>query len=100
GSVGGGAPGVRASRAAGLAGNPRIKICSPEDLETRPDGSLDLIVANSVVQYLSSTELERLLALWRRLLAPGGTLIVADIIPPNAGAVADVVSLLRYAARH
>jgi hypothetical protein len=34
------------------------------------------------------------------LLAPGGTLIVADIIPPNAGAVADVVSLLRYAARH
>jgi SAM-dependent methyltransferase len=86
--------------AARFAGNPRIKICSPEELEKRPDGSLDLIVANSVVQYLSSAELERLLALWRRLLAPGGTLIVADIIPPNAGAVADVVSLLRYAARH
>ena len=91
---------VRASMTARFAGNPRIKICSPEDLETRPDGSLDLIVANSVVQYLSSAELERLLALWRRLLAPGGALIAADIIPPDAGAVADVVSLLRYAARH
>ena len=38
--------------AARFAGNPRIKICSPEELEKRPDGSLDLIVANSVVQYL------------------------------------------------
>ena len=91
---------VRASMMARFADNPRIKICSPEDLETRPDSSLDLIVANSVVQYLSSAELERLLALWRRLLAPGGTLIVADIIPPDAGAVADVVSLLRYAMHH
>src|SRR5262245_26531722 len=72
---------VRASMAARFAGNPRIKICAPEELEARASGSLDLIVANSVVQYLSSAELERLLALWKRLLTPGGTLIVADIIP-------------------
>jgi hypothetical protein len=32
------------------------------------------------------------------LLAPGGTLIVADVIPPDAGALADVMALLRYAA--
>src|SRR5881296_2154630 len=49
---------VRASMAARFAGNPRIKICAPEELEARPSGSLDLIVANSVVQYLSSAELE------------------------------------------
>jgi len=91
---------VRASMAARFAGNPRIKVCSPEELETRPDESLDLIVANSVVQYLTSAELERLLALWRRLLAPGGALIVADIIPPDVGAVSDVAALLRYATRH
>jgi SAM-dependent methyltransferase len=91
---------VRASMAARFAGNPRIKICAPEELETRPSGSLDLIVANSVVQYLSTAELERLLALWKRLLAPGGTLIVADIIPPDVGAVSDVVALLRYATQH
>jgi SAM-dependent methyltransferase len=91
---------VRASMAARFAGNPHIRICAPEELETRASGSLDLIVANSVVQYLSSAELERLLALWKRLLAPGGTLIVADIIPPNVGALSDVVALLRYAMRH
>jgi len=91
---------VRATMAARFAGNPRIKICAPEELESRPSGSLDLIVANSVVQYLSAAELERLLALWRRLLAPGGTLIVADIIPPDVGALSDVVALLRYAMQH
>jgi len=91
---------VRAGMAARFAGNPRIKVCAPEELETRPSGSLDLIVANSVAQYLSAAELERLLALWRRLLAPGGALIVADIIPPDVGALSDVVALLRYAARH
>lgn len=91
---------VRAAMAARFAGNPRIKVCAPEELEARPSGSLDLIVANSVVQYLSATELDRLLALWRRLLAPGGTLIAADIIPPDVGALSDVVALLRYALRH
>src|SRR5215813_8675114 len=91
---------VRATMAARFAKNPRIKVCAPEELEARPAGSLDLIVANSVVQYLTAAELERLLALWRRLLAPGGVLIVADIIPPDVGAISDVAALLRYAARH
>src|SRR5260370_1076570 len=65
-----------------------------------PDKSLDLIVSNSVVQYLTLAELERLLALWRRLLAPGGSLIVADVIPPDVGKLSDVAALLRFAAQH
>jgi SAM-dependent methyltransferase len=91
---------VRAAMAAHFAGNPRIKVCSPEDLEQRPAGSLDLIVMNSVVQYLTAAELDRMLASWKRLLAPGGALIIADIIPPDVGAVSDVAALLRYATRH
>ena len=39
-----------------------------------------------------------MLALWHRLLAPGGTLIVGDVIPPDAGALTDVKALLGYAA--
>ena len=39
-----------------------------------------------------------MLALWRRLLAPGGTLIVADVIPPHVGPLSDGIALLRYAA--
>jgi SAM-dependent methyltransferase len=91
---------VRAAMAARFAGNPRIKVVSPEEVEQRSDRSLDLIVANSVVQYLSRAELDRLLALFRRLLAPGGALIVADVIPPDVGAVSDVAALLRLAAHN
>jgi len=89
---------VRASIATRFAGNPKIKVISPEDVEHLPDASLDLVIANSLVQYLTAAELDRMLALWLRLLAPGGTLIVADVIPPHVGALSDGFALLRYAA--
>ena len=89
---------VRAANAARFAANPKIKVLTPEEVERLPDASLDLVFANSLVQYLTQAELERTLALWRRLLAPGGTLIVADVIPPHVGALSDGLALLRYAA--
>jgi SAM-dependent methyltransferase len=91
---------VRAAMAARFAGNSRIRVIAPEEVERLPNASLDLIVSNSVAQYLTPDELGRLLALFRRLLAPGGTLVFADVIPPDVGALNDVVALLRYAARH
>jgi len=91
---------VRASVAARFAGNPKIKAIAPEDVDRLPNASLDLVFANSLVQYLTAAELDRILALWRRLLAPGGVLIVADVIPPHVGAVSDGLALLRYAAAH
>jgi len=51
-----------------------------------------------MTQYLAPAELDRVLGLWGRLLAPAGTLIVAYVIPPDAGTLTDVASLLRYAA--
>jgi SAM-dependent methyltransferase len=94
------APSVRASMASRFANNPRIKVIAPEDVAALPDGQLDLIVTNSVAQYLSEDELTKLLAMFRRLLAPNGTLIFADVIPPDVGALSDVTALLRYAAKH
>jgi SAM-dependent methyltransferase len=91
---------VRASIAARFAGNPKIKVIAPEEVERLPDANLDLVFANSLVQYLTAEELDRMLALWRRLLAPGGVLIVADVIPPNVDALSDGLALLRYAAAH
>lgn len=91
---------ARAAMAARFAANSRITVLSPEEIERLADRSLDLIVANSLVQYLKADELDRVLALWRRLLAPGGTLIVADVIPPDVGPLSDAVALLRYAAAH
>lgn len=94
------APSVRGSIAARFAANPKIRALAPEEIERLADRSLDLIVANSVVQYLPPAELDALLALWRRLLARGGILIVADVIPPEVGIVSDALALLRYAAAH
>jgi SAM-dependent methyltransferase len=94
------APSVRAAIAARFAADPRLRALAPEEVEQLPDGSVDLIVANSMTQYLTPAELDRVLGLWRRLLAPGGTLIVGDVIPPDAGALTDVAALLRYAAAH
>lgn len=91
---------VRANLARRFAGHPKIKIVAPADLEEEADAVYDLVVANSVVQYLSAAELSRLLGLWRRLLAPEGRLVVGDVIPPDVGAASDVMALLRYAARN
>jgi SAM-dependent methyltransferase len=93
-----GAPSVRQSIATRFAANPRIQVLAPEQVESLPQNSLDLIVANSLVQYLKADELDRLLTLWRRLLAPDGTLIVADVIPPDVGTLSDAIALIRYAA--
>jgi SAM-dependent methyltransferase len=89
---------VRASIAARFSGHPKIRVIAPADVEQLPNASLDLIFANSLVQYLTDDELDRMLALWQRLLAPGGILIVADVIPPHVGATSDGLALLRYAA--
>jgi SAM-dependent methyltransferase len=91
------APSVRDNLRRRFAGNAKIAVIGPEDLLDRADGTLDFIVMNSVAQYLSSSDLDRLLALFRRLLSRGGQLIVGDIIPPDVGAASDVMALLRYA---
>jgi SAM-dependent methyltransferase len=94
------APSVRAAIAARFAGDPRLRALSPEEVEQLPERSLDLIVSNSVTQYLTPAELDRLLAAWHRLLTGAGALIIGDVIPPDTGAVTDVLALLRYAARN
>ena len=94
------APSVRAAIAARFKADPRLRALAPEEVEKLPDRSVDLIVANSMTQYLTPVELDHVLGLWHRLLAPGGTLIVGDVIPPDVGALTDVTALLRYAAAH
>ncbi|WP_407518969.1 class I SAM-dependent methyltransferase [Methylobacterium oryzisoli] len=91
------APRVREALARRFAAEPRIAVMAPEELERLADASLDLIVANSVAQYLTRAELESALRLWRRTLKPGGALVLADVIPPDLGPVADARALLAFA---
>jgi SAM-dependent methyltransferase len=75
-------------------------VLAPDDVERLPQGALDFIVLHSVAQYLSHEQLRALLATFRRLVAPGGTVLVSDIIPPLLSTAADVTALLRFGAAH
>lgn len=94
------APEVLARVATRFAGDPRIAVLSTEDWRALPAASVDVVVVNSVIQYLSAAELDDLLARSRRLLAGGGEAIFADIVPRAAGLVDDVRALLAAARAH
>ncbi len=76
------APTVRARVAERFKGEPKIRALSPEEVEKLPANSLDLVVANSLLQYIKRDELDAMLANWQRILKAGGRLVVADIIRP------------------
>ena len=82
-----------------FARDPRIAVLAPEEVEALPDGSLDLVVANSLAQYLTLDELRALLRLWRRKLKDAGRLVLADVIPPDIGPLTDARALLSFAAK-
>lgn len=91
------APLVRERLSARFGGHERIAIVAPDAVTDLADGSLDLIVVNSLLQYLSLDELRGLLKLWRSKLKSGGRLVVADVIPPDLGPVTDAKALLTFA---
>ena len=91
------APGVQDRLRQRFAGNPRIGVLSTPALEALPQASLDMVVANSLLQYLSPAEFEAVLAFWAARLKPGGRLLIADVIPPGVGLLTDVKALLGFA---
>jgi SAM-dependent methyltransferase len=78
-------------------GDQKIIPLDDAGLAALPSASLDMIFCNSVAQYMSDGELERLLHLWHQKLKPGGQLVLGDIIPPQASMPADVKALLTFA---
>ena len=94
------APGVRGRLIARFAPNTRIRVRSLDDLRKMEEKSIDLAVMNSVAQYMSSAELNTAFAVIKRLLKPGGRLVVGDILRPEIGMARDVIALLRFAGKH
>jgi ubiquinone/menaquinone biosynthesis C-methylase UbiE len=94
------APGVRGRLIARFAPNTGIKVRSLDDLRTMQENSVDLAVMNSVVQYMTPAELDLAFAVIRRLLKPGGRLVVGDVLRPEVGMPRDVIALLRFARTH
>ena len=91
------APGLRQALARRVAVIRNVVVLAPAEVEGFPAGTLDLVVANSLVQYLTRDELASLLRTWRGRLKPSGVLVVADVIPPDVSPLADAAALLRFA---
>jgi ubiquinone/menaquinone biosynthesis C-methylase UbiE len=94
------APGVRGRLIARFAPNTRIRVRSLEDLRKMEEKSVDLVVMNSVAQYMTPEELDSAFATVRRLLKPGGRLVLGDVLRPEVGMLRDIVALLRFAAEN
>ena len=94
------APGVRGRLIARFAPNTRIRVRSLDDLRKMEEKSIDLVVMNSVAQYMTAAELDSAFVVIRRLLKPTGRLVLGDILRPEVGMPRDVLALLKFAAAH
>ena len=94
------APGVRGRLIARFAPNTKIRVRSLDDLRNMEGQSIDLVVMNSVAQYMTPQELDSAFAIVRRLLKPSGRLVLGDILRPEVGMGRDVLALLKFASSH
>ena len=66
-----------------------IAVLDLAGLHALKPGSIDIVTVSSVVQYLAPHEIAEALQLFKKLLSPRGSLIVADVIPPSVSVVHD-----------
>lgn len=90
------APSVRDRLTLRFAGEPSVEILAPEDVRVLPDDTIDLVVVNSLAQYLTREELTDLAGVFHDKLEPGGRLVLGDVIPPGLSPVKDAAALLRF----
>ena len=93
------APNVREKLRGRFSDHAKIIVLSPDALDRIGEASLDLVIANSLLQYLRHKEFEDLLDLWHAKLKPDGRLVLADVLPPDLDTLADVKALLDFAWR-
>ena len=82
-----------------LAHERYITVMLPDAVAALPDKSFEVVIMHSVSQYLSPAQLDELLALFRRLLQPGGKLVIGDVVQPDTPAWKDAAALLRFGWR-
>jgi SAM-dependent methyltransferase len=93
------APNLRERLGQRVAQNQKICVLSPEQAAALPDDSLDVVIMHSVSQYLSPYLADSLFLLFRRLLRPGGRLVIGDVVQPDTPAWKDALALLRFGTR-
>jgi SAM-dependent methyltransferase len=81
------------------ADHPGIRVIDDAGLDALSDGSVDLIVVNSVVQYLTEDEFGMALARFHGALKPGGSFLLGDVIDPATPMARHVATFLGFALR-
>ena len=85
---------------ANFSGRPKIRVLDDAELNAVAPASVDLIIVNSVVQYLDRRQLGDALRLFHRLLKSDGKLLLGDIIAPDTPLVGHVTTFLGFAWRN
>jgi ubiquinone/menaquinone biosynthesis C-methylase UbiE len=77
----------------------QITVLDGEQLKRLPSECLDLILINSVIQYLTEAELVGALSGLQHLLKPGGRFLIGDVIAPGTALWQHVIVFLTFAYR-
>lgn len=93
------APNVRARLKARFGDVANIRIIALDDLPACEAHSVDFVMMNSVAQYMKPADLDAALAEIHRLIAPGGRLLLGDILAPRVSALHDAAALVEFGWR-
>lgn len=80
--------------------HPHIRVLDRPAWNALPPASLDVVIMNSVAQYLNRAELGNVMDTFRHVIRPDGEIIFADIIPPDAGLWRDIYALTGTGWQH
>lgn len=84
---------------AGLAGDVQLRHLSVMEIDSLPRGSFDRVVATMLLSELSEEEIAFVLHEARRLLVPGGELVIGDELAPHSRLGRAALALVRLPFR-
>jgi cyclopropane fatty-acyl-phospholipid synthase-like methyltransferase len=93
------APRMRTLAAEATAQIPNVRMLTLKELTEERSFAFDLILANSVGQFMTAQEFAHWLRRWGAMLTPAGRIVVSDLVPPNYAALADLMTLLRFSRK-
>lgn len=70
-----------------------------DQFKVRRDFCFDLVLVNSVVQYMPQEDFSEWLLRWKEVVAREGLIVVSDLLPKTARPVIDMASLIPFSAR-
>lgn len=92
-------PFVRERILKSFANKLHIKVLADRVENIQPN-SVDVILINSVLQYIPKKEFESLLPIFKNIIKADGLLIIADVVPDDMSVLQDVISLMRNSWRY